>query len=102
MTAEELRKTIEEAPAFKDENGQFDKTLYAAFLSQTNQSANLLQLKIADEQAGQALNGVFDQTSFVTPLEAQKMVLLNKQTRNIEYITVSPDKFLEVIEGNKC
>lgn len=98
VTAEEIRSTIEEAPAFKDENGQFDKTLYAAFLSQTNQSARLLQMKIAEEQAGQALNGMFDQTSFVTPYEAKRMAQLNQQTRSIEYITISPDKFAESIE----
>ncbi len=98
VTADEIRQTIEEAPAFKDENGQFDKTLYAAFLSQTNQSAQLLQMKIAEEQAGQALNGMFDESSFVTPYESQKMVQLNKQTRDVEYITITPAKFSEGIE----
>jgi len=98
VTAEEIRQTLEEAPAFKDENGQFDKSLYAAFLSQTNQSAQLLQMKIAQEQAGQALNGIFDQSSFVTPHETNRMALLNKQTRDIEYVTISPDKFIEGIE----
>ncbi|VAW44010.1 hypothetical protein MNBD_GAMMA02-557 [hydrothermal vent metagenome] len=98
VTAEEIRQTLEEAPAFKDENGQFDKTLYAAFLSQTNQSAIMLQMKIAQEQAGQALNGIFDQSSFVTPFEAKQMALLNKQTRDIEYLTISPDKFIEGVE----
>ncbi len=98
VTAEEIRQTLEVAPAFKDENGQFDKTLYAAFLSQTNQSAQMLQMKIAEEQAGQALNGIFDQSSFVTPYETKQMAQLNKQTRDIEYVTISPDKFLADVE----
>ena len=98
VTAEEIRRTLEEAPAFKDENGQFDKTLYAAFLSQTNQSAQMLQMKIAQEQAGSALNGIFDQSSFVTPYETKQMALLNKQTRDIEYLTISADKFTADVE----
>ncbi len=95
VTAEEIRRTIEEAPAFKDENGVFDKTLYAAWLSQTNQSAQLLQMKIADEQAGQALNGIFASSAFITPFEERKMAQLNKQTRDIEYITISPSDFVD-------
>ncbi len=98
VTAEEIRETLEEAPAFKGENGQFDKNIYAAFLSRTNQSAQLLQMKIAQEQAGQALNGIFDQTSFVTPYETKQMALLNKQTRDIEYVIISPEKFMEDVE----
>ena len=95
VTADEIRQTIESAPAFKDENGQFDKSLYAAFLSQTNQSAQLLQMKIAEEQAGQALNGMFSTSAFITPFEEKKMAQLNKQTRDIEYVTISPSDFLE-------
>lgn len=98
VTAEELRGMIEEAPAFKDENGQFDKTLYAAFLTQTNQSAQLLQMKLEDEQSGRALNGMLDVTSFVTPFETEKMAALNKQTRDINYINITQDQFLEEIE----
>lgn len=98
VTPEQIRKTLEEAPAFKDENGQFDKSLYAAYLSQTNQSAQMLQMRLAQDQAGQALNGIFDQSSFVTPHESKQMAMLNKQTRDVEYVTISPDKFMEGIE----
>jgi peptidyl-prolyl cis-trans isomerase D len=98
VTPQEIRQTIEQAPAFKDENGQFDKSLYAAFLTQTNQSAQMLQLKLEEEQAGQALNDVFDTTSFVTPFEKQKMAMLNKQTRDINYINISQQQFLDTVE----
>ncbi|MCB1584121.1 MAG: SurA N-terminal domain-containing protein [Xanthomonadales bacterium] len=98
VTPQEIRQTIEQTPAFKDENGQFDKTLYAAFLTQTNQSAQLLQMKIEEEQAGQALNDVFDTTSFVTPFEKQQMAMLNKQTRDINYITITPKQFIDQVE----
>ena len=98
VTAGEMRQMIEEAPAFKDENGQFDKSLYAAFLTQTNQSAQLLQMKLEDEQSGRALNGMLDVTSFVTPFETAKMAALNKQTRDINYITIKQDQFIESIE----
>ncbi|WP_223789449.1 SurA N-terminal domain-containing protein [Marinicella meishanensis] len=94
VTAADLKRTIEEAPAFKDENGQFDKTLYAAFLSQTNQSAQLLQMKLADDQASAALNELFTTTAFITPFESRKMAHLNKQTRDFEYVTVSPADFM--------
>jgi len=97
VTAAEIRQTIEEAPAFKNENGQFDKSLYAAFLARTNQSAQLLQMKLEDEQAGQALNGMFDVTSFVTPFETKTMAKLNKQTRDINYILISPSSFINDI-----
>ncbi len=98
VTPQEIRQTIEQAPAFKDENGQFDKSLYAAFLVQTNQSAQLLQMKIQEEQAGQALNDVFDTTSFVTPFEKEKMAKLNKQTRDINYINIAQQPFIEQVE----
>ena len=98
VTPQEIRQTIEQAPAFKDENGQFDKSLYAAFLVQTNQSAQLLQMKIEEEQAGQALNDVFDTTSFVTPFEKENMAMLNQQTRDINYINIAQQKFLEQVE----
>jgi len=97
VTANELRSMIEEAPAFKDENGQFDKALYAAFLTQTNQSAQLLQMKLEDEQSGRALNGMLDVTSFVTPFETKKMAAMNKQTRDINYINISQEQFLDEI-----
>lgn len=98
VTAQELRETIEEAPSFKDANGNFDKKLYASFLAQTNQSAQSLQAKLAAEQASQVLSGMFDQSSFITPLEAQQMAQLNKQTRSVEYITISPEQFKATIE----
>ncbi len=98
VTAAKIRSMIEEAPAFKDENGQFDKSLYAAFLTQTNQSAQLLQMKLEDEESGRALNGMLDVTSFVTPFETEKMASLNKQTRDINYITITQEQFLENIE----
>ncbi len=98
VTANEMRKMIEEAPAFRDENGQFDKSLYASFLTQTNQSAQLLQMKLEEEELGRALNGMLDVTSFVTPLETQKMAALNKQTRDINYINISQEKFIDTIE----
>lgn len=97
ITPQEIRETIEQAPAFKDENGNFDKSLYAAFLVQTNQSAQMLQMKLEEEQAGQALNDVFDTTSFVTPFEKQKMAVLNKQTRDINYINISQQQFVEKV-----
>lgn len=98
VTAQELRETIEEAPAFKDENGNFDKSLYAAFLAQTNQSAQILQAKIAAEQAGQVVSSMFNQSSFVTPLEAKNMALLNNQTRSVEFINISTAKFIDTVE----
>ncbi len=41
---------------------------------------------------------MFDQSSFVTPLEAEQMALLNKQTRSVEFITIPASKFTESIE----
>ncbi|MFC3193618.1 SurA N-terminal domain-containing protein [Marinicella sediminis] len=98
ITEAEIRETIEQAPAFQDANGQFDKSLYAAWLVQTNQSAQMLQMKLEEEQAGQVLNELFNTTAFVTPFETNKMVQLNKQTRDFDYITVDPAQFIESIE----
>jgi peptidyl-prolyl cis-trans isomerase D len=98
ITAEEIRATIEQAPAFQDANGQFDKSLYAAWLVQTNQSAQMLQMKLEEEQAGQILNELFNTTAFITPFETNKMVQLNKQTRDFEYITIDPAQFMDSVE----
>ena len=98
VTAAEIKKVLEDVPAFKNDQGQFDKSRYAAYLSQTNQSAQLLQMRIEDDQAGAALNGMFDESAFVTPYKAKKIAALNKQTRDFDYVTISPNQFTEQME----
>lgn len=101
VTAEDIKTYIEEVPNFQNENGEFDKTLYAAFLSQTNQSAQALQQQIVESQASAAIFNVVSESSVLTPLEAKKMAMLNKQSRDIEYVTIATEPFkadMEVTE----
>lgn len=95
VTANELRNIIQSY--FKDENGQFDKTLYAGYLSQTNQSPRMFEMMVAEDEAGKALNALFSNTAFTTPFESRKMAKLNKQTRDFEYVTISPADFNDQI-----
>ncbi|WP_154223630.1 SurA N-terminal domain-containing protein [Marinicella rhabdoformis] len=98
VTASEIRAIIEDAATFKDASGKFSPELYASFLSQTNQSATILQGKITDGLIATAINDAVDLTNFVTPAEQKSIAALNLQTRNFDYVVVSPQPFLESIE----
>lgn len=100
VTADEIRAILEEAPNFQDDSGQFNPELYAAFLSQTNQTAAILQSKIIEGLISTAINDVVDSTNFVTPAERKVIAALNLQTRDFEYLVISPNQFLESIEVN--
>ncbi len=94
VSADEIKSIITDATSFKNENGQFDPALYAAFLTQTNQTAAILEGKIADGLLGTAINDVVDVSVFMTPAEKQAVAELNLQTRDFDYVIISPNQFL--------
>lgn len=98
VTAGKIRTVLSEIEIFQDANGQFDSTLYAGYLAQTNQTAQTLQARIINDEAGQAINRLFDETAFITPDEAQQIAVLKNQTRDFNYILVSGDTFKEAAE----
>ncbi len=65
VTATDIRSILSEVEIFQDANGQFDLDLYAGYLAQTNQSAQNLQARITNEEAGQAVNSLFNETAFI-------------------------------------
>src|SRR5690554_2079041 len=98
VTAGEIRSILSEIEIFQDANGQFDRNLYAGYLAQTNQSAQSLQARIINEEAGQAVNTLFDETAFITPNEAEQIAILKNQTRDFNYLVVPGDRFKESVE----
>lgn len=94
VTESEIKQVIMEAPTFKDESDQFSPELYAAFLSQTNQSASVLEGKIADGLLATAVNDLVDTSTFTTPTEKKTISALNLQQRDFDYVLISPDLFL--------
>lgn len=98
VTDTEIKSVIEAAPSFKNEQGQFDKQLYAAFLTQTNQSAAYLQQQIRQGLFDTAVNDTIETTAFVTAKEQQKMASLNNQTRDFDYVLLKPSDFIAQVQ----
>ena len=60
-----------------------------------------MQQQIVESQASAAIFNVVSESSVLTPLEAKKMAMLNKQSRDIEYVTIATEPFkadMEVTE----
>lgn len=98
VTDAEIKSVIQEAPSFKNEQGEFDKNLYAAFLTQTNQSAAYLQQQIKQGLFDTAVNDTIETTAFITVKERQKLASLNNQTRNFDYVLIKPNNFIEQVK----
>lgn len=102
VTPAKIRAVLSEVEIFQDANGQFDRDLYAGYLAQTNQSAQALQAKIINEDAGQAVNSLFNETAFITPQEAQQIAVLKNQTRDFSYVLVASDNFKDSVEVSEA
>ncbi len=97
VTAEQIRSILSDVEIFQNADGQFDRELYAGYLAQTNQSAQALQARIINEEAGQAVNTLFDETAFMTPSEAKNIALLRNQTRDFDYFLIEAGQFNDEI-----
>ena len=97
VTAEQIRSILSEVEIFQNADGQFDRELYAGYLAQTNQSAQSLQARIINEEAGQAVNKLFDDTAFMTQTEAKNIAVLRNQTRDFDYFLIESNQFSDEV-----
>ncbi|MCW8869666.1 MAG: SurA N-terminal domain-containing protein [Proteobacteria bacterium] len=95
VTGDQIRSILSDVEIFQNADGQFDRELYAGYLAQTNQSAQALQARIVNEEAGQAVNQLFDETAFMTPKEAKTIAILRNQTRDFDYFLIQANQFAE-------
>lgn len=97
VTAEQIRGILGDVEIFQDANGDFDRELYAGYLAQTNQSAQVLQSRIVNEEAAQAVNQLFNDTAFMTPKEAKTIAVLRNQTRDFDYFLIEANQFTDEV-----
>jgi peptidyl-prolyl cis-trans isomerase D len=95
VTGDQIRAILSDVEIFQDADGRFDRELYAGYLAQTNQTAQSLQARIINEEAGQAVNLLFNDTAFMTPKEAKTIAVLRNQTRDFDYFLISGNQFAE-------
>ena len=92
VTPEQLRQAIQQAPVFQID-GQFSKEAYANFLRNRAQSARAFEQTLAEEMAAGALPDLVTASAFATDSEARQAWKLANQTRDFDYVLLSPQKF---------
>ncbi len=97
VTSNQIKSILSDVEIFQNADGQFDRELYAGYLAQTNQSAQSLQARIINEEAGQAVNKLFDDTAFMTPKEAKTIAVLRNQTRDFDYFLIQASQFSDEV-----
>lgn len=92
ITPQQLRDVIQQAPIFQVD-GQFSKAAYANFLRNRGQSARVFEQTLSDDMAAGAIPDLIRASAFATDTEARQIWKLARQTRDFDYVLLSPDKF---------
>jgi len=92
VTPQQLREAIQQAPIFQID-GQFSKEAYASFLRNRGQSARAFEQTLSEEMASGAIADLIMASAFATDKEARQAWKLASQTRDFDYLLLSPQKF---------
>ena len=97
VSEDQIRSAIFEIPAFNNPEG-FAPVAYQNFLLSSGYTPTLFEAEIREDMSLEQLQAGILATTIVTPDELKRIVAFEKQTRDIQYATISYDSFREQIE----
>lgn len=93
-----IAQMLQTIPAFKDENGKFSVARYQELIRRQGMSAAGFEASLAHDIASQELNDALSKTAFVTPKELALYQRLKNQQRDIGYLLLDKEKYLDGIK----
>ncbi len=90
----QLSNLIKAIPQFQRDN-QFDQALYAQVLRQAGYTPAGFESRLRQDAIAEQMRNGFAQTAIVTDTDLQALARLEAQRREVDYVVISPEKFLE-------
>ena len=97
VSEDQIRSAIYEIPAFNNPEG-FAPVAYQNYLLSSGYTPTLFEAELREDMSLEQLQAGILATTIVTPDELKRIVAFEKQTRDIQYATISYDSFREQIE----
>ena len=94
VTDEDLRRAINEAPAFRDETGKFDFKQYQDFLRSQGLTPSVFEARLRQDIMIRQLAGAYADSGFVPRTVAAMLEKLAGQSREVSEATLKPEAFL--------
>lgn len=95
-----LAAEIHAIDAFKDESGQFSKARYLELINRQGYSETAFEQQLARDVASQLVRSGISQSDFATDTEVQQFLRLDKQRREIGYLTISKQGYLKTASAS--
>ncbi|TKB49866.1 peptidylprolyl isomerase [Ferrimonas sediminicola] len=96
VSDEQIKKAIVETPEFQVD-GRFDNDRYQAVLRQINMTPDRLAATIGRDMIRQQLLSTLFGTEIVTSEQAQDLLALQQQLRDIRYLTIDKSAYLDQV-----
>ncbi|MGK0297462.1 MAG: peptidyl-prolyl cis-trans isomerase D [Gammaproteobacteria bacterium] len=97
VSEDQIRSAIYEIPAFNNPEG-FAPVAYQNYLLSSGYTPTLFEAELREDMSLEQLQAGILATTIVTPDELKRIVAFEKQTRDIQYTTISYDSFREQME----
>lgn len=98
VSDEVLKKEIVGTPGFQDENGNFDHDRYQLLVESAGYSVAMYQSLRKTEMASQQFTRALSNSNFALDYELLKHQGLEAQTRDIDYLVISKQRFMESMD----
>lgn len=94
---ENVKSYIRSLPQFHDEKGAFSQEKLQRFLSQSGMSASRILNEVSTDMLTEQFQSGISQSAFATPQDVNRVLELDKQTRDIDVAIIKPESFLASI-----
>ncbi len=97
VTNEQLRKSIEEIPAFQD-NGKFSLTRFQTYARNRGMTEVMFEEQIRQDNLLQQMRDAITTTAIVPKFQVEGLVKLSEQQREVSQATIAPSAFANQVK----
>lgn len=97
IASEQISRDIVTIPAFQS-GGRFDEQLYRRVIAQNGYTPTTFRLERANQLKLDQLQGGLALSAFVLPKEADRLMALDRQERQVSYVRINADDFVAQTE----
>lgn len=90
---ETVKSYVRSLPQFHDEKGVFSQEKLERFLAQAGFSAARIFDEVSTDMISEQFQSGISQSAFATPQDVSRVLELDKQTRDVDLVTIKPDSF---------
>ncbi|MDH5407075.1 MAG: SurA N-terminal domain-containing protein [Gammaproteobacteria bacterium] len=101
VAASRIISELKNVEAFHDANQKFDPERYKTLIRQQGMSEAVFEQQVSRDIASRYLQAGITQTEFATDSEAKLNQQINKQQREIAYLTIAKNEYLNTAQASK-